>query len=218
MKIHNKKYLRKLRPFSLYWSICAGIVSILLLIAGFSLKLLGNDMYLIPFVFFVPVTYFLVMNCFYSSKYSVTDEFIELSWLNLVFKRFLLKDVKYIVVSNAYLDNIYKGILRQRFMKEVYRDENGNRKKRILPYITVHSEHLHIDELHRGMSSMQVNYLDNSDDDCGVGLFDSEAFLQILLNSSAKIYILSDVYERYFDVFSLMLSENESAIPRITIV
>ncbi len=67
------------------------------------------------------------------------------------------------------------------------------------------------------MTNVDVCKLSNDDESLDVGVCHFDALIELMEHTDAKIYILSDVYERYRDEFNaVMLSK--FAVGRIVVV
>ena len=138
-----------------------------------------------------------------NSQYSYGENCFVFSYLGIDYKMIAYTEINTIIICNAAYNNGYGyGIYGN--VPMTFKAKN---EKQPLPFITLHQNSRILSSVHSGMFSREICFLDDSNSIC-LGICWSDTLLELIIHTTAEVYILEDVFLRFKSGFYKIIRDN----------
>lgn len=191
------------------------------IISGVFLCLIGTEnlWFMISVCIFITSVFFYFFNYLAAAhKYFYCNEYINLTYLRIPYKKIKYSDYRYIFISNASYDMGYGyGTFTVQRPMQYTMTCYANGEKVTYPFISLHTDKFPIEKIKKGMTSRDLYLMKNEEVLClGICWFDS--FSELLLRTNTNVYILEDVYLRFKQYFDMAIMQETQYPKRFYIV
>lgn len=153
-----------------------------------------------------------------AQTYSYFNNYINLYYLCVRYKKIKYYDYSYAVISNASYNMGYGYSTPNvdRPMQYVV-ETSSSRTKVTYPFISLHTNNFPLHKIKKELTSRELFFL-KDDEICCLGICWFDSFEELLSHTDMDVYILEDVYLRFQYDFDITISRTSKGLERFYIV
>lgn len=199
-----KRYRKSIPVLSPNISIIAAALAAAATLAAYIRGGIHSDGFMIGSCFFIVAGIFYMMDILANlPKYFYATDMIHFKYLRLTYRKLSYQQINKIVISNA----VYSDMHPNYWIIYKIKNKTGKAERIIYPYITLQlskSTDYRLNKLQKGMGS--VRWLD-PDNMVNLGICWFDSLSELLHYTDAELYILEDVYLRFYVAFDQILEQ-----------